>query len=350
MAHSKNLTKEKLRTLIEERGKRVLPKFKEAAISGVSDPEFLRALHFVCDYWKDNFRPAFASFCCEAVGGKAETSEAVSLMVTLTSAGGGIHDDLLDKSFHKHFRKTVLGEFGSDCTLLVGDHLILKGWTLAQNLIEKYSQPEKLTEILGAFGSWTLDVCEAEFMEIQCRQNLETSLEYYQNILYKSMADIQACARLGAIMGGGSKSETQSLSRYARQLGFLYRLADDFKDTLNLESNLKDRLRHESVPLPILYVAKTSDEKKFALKNLISKSATDSFESNEVLKQCLETRAFEYLQKRATESAKEALNELSMLKDSSHRTLLAFVLDEPLAEIASLSIVANSHYQHGLVS
>ena len=54
-----------------------------------------------------------------------------------SSAGGGIHDDILDKSSHKHFRKTVLGKYGLDSAVLVGDLFILKGWTMIQGLIKK---------------------------------------------------------------------------------------------------------------------------------------------------------------------------------------------------------------------
>ncbi len=42
-------------------------------------------------------------------------------MVTLTSAGGGIHDDIIDRSVNKHFRNTVYGLYGLNSALLVGD-------------------------------------------------------------------------------------------------------------------------------------------------------------------------------------------------------------------------------------
>lgn len=350
MAGNGNLTQKNLGALIEERGQRVLRRFRQVAVSGVSDPKLLEVLRFVCNYWKDNFRPAFASFCCEAVGGRAEAADDVSLMITLTSAGGGIHDDIIDKSSNKHFRMTVLGKYGLDYALLVGDLLIQKGWMMARNLVEKNLQPEKLAEIIEVYGQWTLDVCEAEFMETSCRQNLETELEYYQNILCKSMADTQACARLGAIMGGGSKSEIQALAGFGSRLGFMYRLADDLKDTLNIELNFSNRLQNESVPLPILYAAKTSDEKKSAMKNIIAKSAVEVLDFKKIWETCIEAEAFDYVHKRAIETARKAVNELDLLKYSSSRALLAFMIDDSLSEISNLSKLATSGYQQGLCS
>jgi geranylgeranyl pyrophosphate synthase len=347
LAGREDFTKEKLQALMKERGERVLPRFRDAAVSGISDPKFLEVLGFVCDYWKDNFRPSFASLCCEAVGGCSEAADDVSLMITLTSAGGGIHDDVLDKSSHKHFRMTVLGEYGLDFALLAGDLLIQKGWTMARNVIEKNSQPEKLAEVIEIFGGWTRDVCEAEFMEIQCRQNLDTEVKHYENVLCKSMADTIACARLGAIMGGGSQSEIQSLAKFASRLGFMYRLADDLKDSLNIEHNFSCRLQNESVPLPVLYAAKASEEKKSILKNIVVKSNIEKADLRKVWKTCFEAGAFDYVNKRAMETAKEALSELYPLRYSSSRAVLAFLISQSLSEISQLYTLATSSYQHG---
>lgn len=332
-------TAKKMHGLDKRRGLRVLQRFKEEAISGVTDPKLLEVLRFVIDYWKDYFRPAFASLCCEAVGGRREAADEVSLMITLMSAGGGIHDDILDKSIHKHFRMTVLGEYGIDVAVLVGDLLILKGWILARNLVEKYSQPRKLYEVIEALGFWTLDVCEAEFMEMQCRQNLETRLEHYQGILSKSMADTTACARLGAIIGGGSESEIQELARFGNRLGFMYRLTDDLKDTLNVELNLSDRLRYESVPLPILYAAKQSEKWKNDIKEILEASVENGFNLEKLFTICVEAQAFDYVLKLGKNVAKEARGNIAKLNNSSAKNTLASMAESSFVEITNLTKV-----------
>ena len=337
MVRTENFTHEDLTALIKERGQKVLNKFGQVAVSGVSDPKLLEVLHFVKDYWKDNFRPAFASFCCEAVGGKLEAAEDVSLMITLTSAGGGIHDDIIDKSSHKHFRKTVLGQYGLDYALLVGDLLIIKGWAMAQELIRRNFQPEKLVKIIEVFGCWTADVCEAEFMEISCRQNLETELEQYQHILCKSMADTQACAKLGALIGGGSRNTIQALAAFGNRLGFMYRLTDDLRDTLNVELNLSDRLQYESVPLPILYAAKTSLKNKSLIKKIIEKSAENTPDFEKLLKICFKSKAFDYVLNKAKQTTREALENLDLFTPSTPKDVLGFMIKDSLVEISNLA-------------
>ncbi len=337
MSRPRGLTRDRLRALMEEKGQRILPKFREVAIAGVSDPKFLEVLHFVCEYWKDNFRPAFASLCCEAVGGQSEAADGVSLMITLTSSGGGIHDDIIDKSSNKHFRFTVLGKFGLEFALLAGDLLIQKGWALARELVENNLGSEKLKEIIDVYAQWTLDVCEAEFMEIQCRRNLETELEHYHDVLTRSMADTCACARLGAIVGGGSEEEVNALARFGSNLGHIYRLTDDLKDTLNLEFNLSDRLSNESVPLPILYAAKKSERLKLAISQFLGESQNKITDFEDLWRICKETGAFNYVHEIGKRIATESLKELRKLRPSSAKFSLRALIQASFVELDGLA-------------
>ena len=332
----KNLTYKDLTLLMEQRSRAVLRKFSQTADSGVNDPQLLSILQEVKTYWKDNFRPALTSFCCEAVGGKPEAANDVGLMITLASAGGGIHDDIIDKSFNKHFRMTVLGLHGVDYSLLVGDLLIIKGWAKAHELIKKTCSRQKLAEIIEVFGRRSLDVCEAEFMEISCRRNLDTDLEHYQKILWKSMADTEACARLGGIMGGGSKREVEALAEFGSRLGFLFRLADDVSDTINVEGNLAFRLQYESVPLPILYAAKSSRENYYHIKSILEKSPLDPQDLATLPELCHESEAFVYAFETGKKNANEASQKLLLLNSSHARNVLSLMIEKSFADISNL--------------
>lgn len=336
MSGDRDFSSEDLTALIKKRGQKVLRKFGQAAVSGVSDPQLLSVLHCVRAYWPDTFRPAFTSLCCEAVGGKPEAADDVSLMITLASAGGGIHDDIIDKSLNKHFRMTVLGLHGLDYALLVGDLLILKGWAMAREAVKKACEPKKFAEVIEVFGRWTLDVCEAEFMEISCRRNLDTELAHYQEILRKSMADVEGCAKLGAIMGGGSAQEVEALAEFGSRLGFSFRLEDDVKDTLNKEGNLANRLQYESVPLPILCAAKSSREKYFQIKSILEKSHIDPIDIEKLLKLCFEAAAFAYVLRTAVKNAREASKKLRTLKPSGARNMLKLMIEKSLADVSNL--------------
>ncbi len=336
MARKKHSDFSEINAIVEQRGRKVLEKFGQVAVADLSQPELLTVLGDVKAYWKDTYRPALTSLCCEAVGGQSEAADAVSLMITLASAGGGLHDDIIDKSLNKHFRMTILGLHGVDSALVVGDMLILKAWKMLGEVLRQPWQPKKVASIVGAFGSWTLEVCEAEFMETLCRRNLDTELEHYQKILWKSMADAEGCAKLGSIVGDGSEEEIQALAEFGRCLGYMFRLADDVKDALNIEGNLPARLEFESVPLPLLYSAKASKEYCLKIKSILENPPANASAISTLVNACFETGAFAYVYDLARQNARNAVLKLRLVEPSASRNWLSLMIRKPFADITEL--------------
>jgi len=321
---------------MEKRSRRTLERFAQVSVSGVSDSQLLSMLADVKDYWKDNLRPALTSFSCEAVGGQTEAADYVSLMITLMGAGLGIHDDIIDKSQNKHFRTTILGRYGIDNALLVGEFFIVKALTQIREIVRKTCNPEKIENIIEIYDSFFLEVWEGEFMETLCRRNLDTELKHYERILWMSTADTEACTRLGAILGGGSKIEVEALAEVGRRLGFIHRLADEITDTLNLQGNLPWRLEHESVPLPILYAAKSGMENYSKIKSVLEKSQVALSDIRKILEVCFETDAFNYVRNMAKQNRMRATRNLGILKKSKAKNSLALLLKNAMTKIDSL--------------
>jgi geranylgeranyl pyrophosphate synthase len=270
------------------------------------------------------------------VGGKPEIAEDAALMFSLASAGFGIHDDILDKSSNKHLRMTILGLHDVDSALLVGDLLIVKAWTMASEIIRKISSPTKIADILNLYGNLSIEICEAEFMEATCRRKLDTDLDAYKNILWKAMAETEACTRIGAMLGNGREKEVEALAEFGRIQGFMSRLADDIEDCLNLEGDLAHRIEYESIPLPILYAAKSSKEKYARIKKIIEKQSISPLDIKVLLELCFETEAFEYVRKIAEKNGRNALSKLHSLKPSKSRKVLSSMIDRTLERINNL--------------
>jgi geranylgeranyl pyrophosphate synthase len=306
------------------------------ASAGVNDSKLLSVLDDVKKYWRDLLRPSLTSFSCEAVGGKLEEADDVSLMLTLGSSGFGIHDDIIDKSSSKHLRMTIIGLHGIDSALLAGDLLIMKAWTTIHQLIRTNYKPKKIADIIEAYGSSSIEICEAELMETLCRKKLETNLDYYMNILWKAMAEIEACSKIGAIIGGGKKYEVQALAEFGRRLGFIYRLGDDMEDCLNLKGDLVHRIKFESVPLPLLFAAKTSSENYFEIKLILKKSQISPSDAKRLLGFCFETEAFEYVRKIAEKNRDEGIKKLCKLKPSSALDVLIAIIESSYIRVAEL--------------
>jgi geranylgeranyl pyrophosphate synthase len=334
----KDAAYEQLVAQMEERSRPVLEKFGQLSTLYVNNSELLSILSEVKAYWKDTFRPSLSSFSCEAVGGDPKAADEVSLMITLMAAGLGIHDDIIDRSYSKHFRKTILGLHGVDDALLIGELFIVKSLTTVREIARNNLPSDRVGRTIDAFEKFFLEVWEGEFMETRCRRNLETELDYYNRILWMSTADTEACTRLGAIFGGGSENEIEALAEVGRRLGYIFRLADEVKDALNVEGNLQSRLEDESVPLPILHAAWASLKAKSMMQKLLMKRRISLTDVMVILKACFETDSFKYTLDLASSNEREALSRISELRKSEAQNALTLLVKNAFGRVAALCL------------
>ncbi len=332
----KDASYEQLVKRMEERSRPVLDKFDQTTSLWVNNSEILSMLSEVKAYWKDTFRPSLASFSCEAVGGDPRTAQEVSLMITMMAAGLGIHDDIIDRTLTKHFRKTILGLHGVDDALLVGELFIVKSLTAIREIAKNNMISEKALLTIDAFEKFFIEVWEAEFMETRCRKNLETDLDYYNRILWMSTADTEACTRLGALFGGGSEKEIDVLAKVGRRLGYIFRLADEVKDVLNVEGTLQYRLENESVPLPILHSSWSSQKTKSIMSEILAKRRISHSDIMIIIESCFETKSFNYTLDLAKQSRQEALDRIGQLRKSEAREALTQLVKNAFGRIAAL--------------
>jgi geranylgeranyl pyrophosphate synthase len=338
MKNIKNTTHDGMTAAIRERSQKVLERFGQVIVSGVSNVELLSMLDEVKGYWTDMYRPALISFCCEAVGAQAERVIDAGVMLALADAGISIHDDIVDKSLKKRFRRTILGIHGVDNALLVGDLLIVKAWSLIHEMIRKSDKPLVIAAFTEAYGNSCVDMCEAELLGISFRKNLETDLGTYEEVLWKVNSGIKACAQLGAIMGEGKEREIRALSEVGKNLSLMLGLRDDLKDSLNKDGYLPHRIENESVPLPLLYTAQSSRKRHSDVECIIKKISIAESDVTELLKLCIEADAFAYVCEIANREATDATSQLGFLKPSRAREILKLIVDSTLRSVLELCI------------
>ncbi len=321
-----------LATAIENRSTTTLEKFRKQAVLNVSESELLKILGFVVDYWKEPFRPALTSFSCEAVGGSIEQGTSAGVLFAFASAGFGIHDDIIDKTLKKHFRRTVPDRFGLNAALLTGDFLVLKASTMLQQIASEFEH-KKAKMIVEAYGRCYGEVCEAEFMALSFKGSLNIDLDLYKKMLWASTADTEACGVIGSNVGGGSEQEVDALAEFGRRMGFYLRLIDDIRDCKNIEGNLPERLKNERVPLPILFASKSSSERYAEVASVIQKSTITTNDVRRLLEICFEADAFDYMRDLSEKNWSQANRCLEQLKPSSAKELLKLMNNKFLIDL-----------------
>lgn len=273
------LTTEKLSQyvlqLFEERGKEASETAKKAILEEAEEIEYApvrEALRYLAGYWVDTTRPALLSIACEAVGGDPNAANPIAAPLTLICEAVDLHDDIIDQSVKKKNHLTLYGKFGKDITMLIGDALLFKGFTLL-NEAETEISHEKMEAILRITKNLFFELGEAEALEISFRRRLDVRVEDYLSMVRRKAADFEAYMRISATLANASKKETETLAQYGRILGVLVILGDDNSDMFDT-NELANRIANEALPFPILLALENEKLRKKLLPVLQKRKVT----------------------------------------------------------------------------
>jgi len=313
---------EQVQRILEERGRKALEMARKTVLEEeIECKEVSEALkYFMIEYWHDVARPALLSLACEAVGGDPDITTPIAVPMTLISGAMDIHDDIIDKSKNKGSRPTVLGKFGKDIALLVGDALLFKGFTLLHEAVDKGIPAEKLTAIIDIIKNTFFELGDAEALELQFRGRMNVTPEEYLHVVRKKAADVEAHTHISAILGDGTKEEIEALSEYGRLLGMLILLRDDLIDMIDLEEAVH-RIKKEYLPLPILY-ALQNPEIPSTLSSLLLKKAITKRDAENILTVVDKAGGFNRLEEFMQELAQVAYNRIKRIKRNKEYLIL----------------------------
>ena len=334
-ASSQEEMMEQVQKIFEERGRKALEMARKTVLEEkIECKEAREALkYFITEYWHDVARPALLSLCCEAVGGDPEVTIPIAIPLSLISGGIDIHDDIIDQSKIKDSRPTVLGKFGKDIALLVGDALIFKGLTLLHEAVEKGVPAEKIQVISSIIKRMFFELGEAEALELQFRGRTDVTPKEYLHVVRKKAADVEAHTRISAILGGGSKEEIEVLGEYGRLLGMIIILRDDWIDMVDFEE-IAHRIKRECLPLPLLY-ALQSPKTKSKLSSILLKKTITRRGAKIILEATDEAGGLRHVEQLMEKFARNAR---SFVKDLKKNRFALQLLTESYARLISFSI------------
>jgi len=312
-------TKEKLieqvQRLLEERSQKSLETAKKEILQEKREcKEINDAFMYYVRNWNDVVHPGLISIACEAVGGSADKAIPIQVVMLLLTAALDIHDDIIDESKTKYGKPTVFARFGKDIALLVGDAFLMKALVLLHKL-EKQISTEKMDAIWDIINSRFFELGDAEAFEASLKGNIDSSPEECFQILKMKASTFEAHMRIGAIVGGGEQDIVDLLANYGRALGILISIREDFIDVFEPDE-LKNRVRNECLPLPILYAFKNPQTKKIILDYLSKREISDK-DAERIVDIIFEEENVEMLRNEVKRLAEEAYNNISGIPNKS---------------------------------
>jgi octaprenyl-diphosphate synthase len=198
--------------------------------------EFFLPLKYACDGGK-RIRPLILVLCAESINNGSlsylnpkskENIFTASSAIELLHTESVIHDDIVDSDSMRRGRPSFHIKFGYNASILTADFIL----GIILNIGAKISNSQVTKELSNA----AIKMSEGEMLELRLVKNHSISQKDYIKVIENKTASLfEAAAKIGAILGDGSKDEVKSLANYGKMLGIAYQIHDDLIDYNNEE-------------------------------------------------------------------------------------------------------------------
>jgi geranylgeranyl pyrophosphate synthase len=322
----------KTRQILRKQGKEAYEIAKETILKEKLEYAPIREAldYFMKNVWRNYQHPALLSLICESVGGNPEAARSVGASLVLMTGAADIHDDIIDKSLVKASKKTVLGKFGLDIAILVGDALLFEGCALLNEACQNLPEEERKA-VLDLVKEGFFELGAAEAKEASYRGNWQLTPEEYFEIIRVKAAIAGMTARVGAVLGHGSPRQVEALGEYGRIMGMLMNVRDEFVDVYE-SRELKNRIDNECLPLPVLYVFRNATLRKKIICVFEKGKLTDK-DALALAKMMMETKEAKNLKNEMKSLLKKGLVYLRVVKEAKQREALRTLLFSALEDL-----------------
>ena len=182
-------------------------------------------------------RPMLINETYQMFGGKGDIVKPFMAAIEMVHTYSLVHDDLpaMDNDEYRRGRKTTHIVYGEDMGILAGDALLNYAFETAFRAFEQSPEDSlkighaltvlgRKAGIYGMIGGQVIDVKETG--HAVSKDVLDTIYEL------KTGALIECAMMIGAILGGASDAEIQSVEKIAHYVGVAFQIQDDILDVI----------------------------------------------------------------------------------------------------------------------
>ncbi len=253
-------------------------------------------------------RPTLLLLCAKLAGGCGDSAIRLASVVEMIHAATLVHDDVIDDADTRRGRPSTNSRWGNHTSVLAGDWLYMQAFQVALR--------ERNFHILDILIGVTQMMVEGELVQLQRIGSIGvTEADYMELVDRKTAALFSACARLGAVVGGGTSDVEDAVGRYAWNVGMAFQLIDDVLDFTSRENVLGKPVGNDlwegKVTLPLIYALEQADVRERALvETVLADRNYDHVPFAEVL---------EFVQRR--DGLERALERAAVFTDCARATL-----------------------------
>ena len=175
-------------------------------------------------------RPVLVHLSGQAYDAQPDDLMKLGIAVELLHNFSLVHDDIMDNDSKRHGQPSVHYKWDIPTAILAGDGL----FTLAQlSLVGLDSY------IFQRFNEVALEICEGQGMDKEFENDHSIDMDsYIQMIGKKTACFLGMCSELGAVLGGASEKEANSLYKFGYFLGLAFQIKDDYLEIFGNEESM----------------------------------------------------------------------------------------------------------------
>jgi len=270
-------------------------------------------------------RPALLLHSAHILGGEVtDVHVQLSAVVEMLHTATLVHDDVLDEALIRRQVKTLNNVWGNEASILFGDYLFAKAYTLAAKI---HNRDANLI-----LAKTVEEMCVGELWQISTKFNFDMDEEQYCKVIYGKTGSLFATAcRLGSVDSVAPAAQVNALANYGACFGTAFQIIDDCLDITGDEremgKSLGTDLEKGKLTLPVIKLLRElpPQERKKLQDLIVSRDGADK--KSVVQRMIRERDILSYCTRRATEFVEDAKSGLRQLPDSLHVEALVSLAD-----------------------
>lgn len=237
--------------------------------------ELKEALKYTLGAPGKRVRSVLVLWCCELVSGQVKhNAEIAAAAIEMVHTYSLIHDDLpaMDDDDMRRGLPTCHKAFDEATAILTGDALLTLAFEVLAREIEEPTVALKLI-IQLAHDAGAAGMIAGQMADLKAEKNTG-SKELLQYIHTNKTAKMFRCAAaMGAICGGASKKQLDSLCEYGLKIGLAFQIADDILDVTSSSEQLGKTAKKDLMAAKCTYPSVVGMEKAIEFQKKLTSEA-----------------------------------------------------------------------------
>ena len=293
--------------------------FIENILASRNPENLYQASRYLISAGGKRLRPYLTIKSCEAVGGLTKYAVPFAASLEILHNFTLVHDDVMDNDELRRGKPTVHKEFGAPMAILAGDLLFAKVYQSVLDHAPAHMSSDEVVAALGKMTDSIILLCEGQALDVSFPQAMDvTEKDYLFMIGGKTSSLFMACAEVGALAGGATKTQITALGKFAWDAGLAFQIVDDIlgitANEVKLGKPVGSDIREGKKTLIMIHaLANANEEQTSVLKRAVGVENASKEDIEVVVKTLEEIGSIKYAKDEAENYASSAFESIKVI-------------------------------------